>query len=148
MWKDWTNILSSDQILSAIKGLDMNLENQEGYKEIFELYTDLENNQYMDLLLRNFFYSYKNGDINLALSNRVNFDELYQLKEKKKVKKSLNFNHQVSICQLNEYETKTYNSVPNLSLESKFFMTCTSAKEAELFKLPSNENKTIKNRDV
>ena len=87
LWRDWTNVLSSDQLLSVVEALKISLENQEENNKVFNLYSDININPYMETLLRNFFFSYKNGDINIALANRIKFGEIYELKEKKKVRK-------------------------------------------------------------
>lgn len=143
LWNNWANILSSDQILPVIKALKINLENQDIYKESYKLYSDLDENQYMNLLLKNFFYSYKQGEINLALTNRINFEELYHLKEKKRSNKTLNFIPKISICLMKENDTNSYNPISTLSKEFKLFITCCSENESEFFwdkQLLSNKN--------
>ena len=56
---------------------------QADYKDIYELNQDIDNNPYMKSLLRNLFASYKRGDINIALTNKLNISELCPLKQKK-----------------------------------------------------------------
>ena len=140
MWGDWSNNLSSDQVLGVIKALQISLENEDDYKKLCSIYTDIQINPYMSLMLKNFFCSYKRGDINLALTNRIHFKELFELQEKNVMKKEKNkkisFNPKLSLCLMETNETENYKQMPAnlLNKEQVIFMTCISQTEAQLYK--------------
>ena len=92
----------------------------------------------MDLLHKYFFYSYKQGQINLALSNRVNFSELYQIEKKRKGVKKIEFNPTISLCLIEDSEDSATQTCSQMSDSQMFFFTCSSGKEADLLR-----NKTL-----
>ena len=135
LWSNWSNVLSSDQLLPIIKALKLNIEMQADYKDIYELNQDIDNNPYMKSLLRNFFASYKRGDINIALTNKLNISELCPLKQKDK-DKTLKFNEKLSICliepEISNYDSSVFNDLQ--SVEQLIFLTCISSTECKLYK--------------
>ena len=108
---------------------------QEDYKIIYETNQDIDNNPYIRSLLRNFFASYKRGDINIALTNKLNISELCPPKQKNK-DKILKYNEKLSICliepETNYYDSSVFNDVK--SVEQLIFLTCTSHTESKLFR--------------
>ena len=87
----------------------------------------------MNLLLKNFFHSYKQGEINLALTNKVNFKELYHLKKKKKKK---SFNPKLNLCIVEHSETQTHKPMSSYikTKEQMLFLTCCSEAESSLYR--------------
>ena len=135
LWSNWSNILSSDQLLPIIQALKLNIELQEDYKIIYETNQDIDNNPYIRSLLRNFFASYKRGDINIALTNKLHISELIPPKQKSK-DKILKYNEKLSISLIelktNYYDSSVFNDIK--CVEQLIFLTCTSHTESKLFR--------------
>ena len=80
LWSNWSENISSIQLPSIIQGMQTHLENLEQ--------TDKrEYNPYMVSLFKDFLKNYKEGTINIPLSNKVNIKELNLSKQSKNIKK-------------------------------------------------------------
>ena len=135
LWASWNSVLSSDQLVSIIKALQLNLEMLPDYESIHKVNPDININPYMRALWRDFFASYKRGDIHIALSNKIHLHEVCQKKIKRQGK-LITFDKNINIC-LIEDDTPIENS-PNYnvlqSTEDKICLLCVSGEEAKLLK--------------
>ena len=134
LWSDWQNDLSADQLLPVIKALKHYLEIKSTDNEYCKLNEKL-GNPFMHSLWKNFFNSYKNGEINIALSNKLALNDLCPNK-KSKNKRSIQFNDTVNICLVkcnpkhpdeNIFEKIEY-------VEDLIFLSCISKAEAKLYR--------------
>ena len=147
LWESWSTILSSDQLVFVIRALHLHLDLQIDYQTIFKNNSDIKQNHYLKTLLRNFFQSYKRGEVSLALTNQLKLAELCP-KQGKRVK-SISFNPTISICLIDENKSicrklrcnslqcDPINCTKSLCndityVEQKLCLLCVSGKESHL----------------
>ena len=135
LWASWNSVLSSDQLLSIVQALQLNLEMQPEYQNVYKVNPDIKTNPYMKALWRDFFASYKRGDIHVALSNKLHLKELCP-KNTKRQEKLITFDKKVYICLVdNDTPIETspdYNVLQ--STEEKICLMCISGEEGRLLK--------------
>ena len=86
LWENWSMCLSADQLVPVIIGIQLHLAIAPSYKEVLNSFPKIREDPYLETLLRNFFRSYKQGEISLTLTNQVKLDEL-SIKKVKKLKR-------------------------------------------------------------
>ena len=108
---------------------------QPEYQNVYNVNPDINTNPYMKALWRDFFASYKRGDIHVALSNKLHLKELCP-KNTKRQEKLITFDKKVYICLVdNDTPIETspdYNVLQ--STEEKICLMCISGEEGRLLK--------------
>ena len=107
---------------------------QPEYESLYNAYQDINSDPYVRTVLRNFLNSYKRGDISIALSNKLNLEELCPIKSKQENK--VTFNDKLFICLVDNDTPICNNSIyKNLpSIQQKICLMCISEKESKLLK--------------
>ena len=99
LWKCWSDNMSADQLIPIVKAVNLHLLLHTENKSIYQTYSDLHYNAYIESFIKNFYLDYKRGNIMLSLTNKLTLAELCRPNHKKKINQ-ITFNPTVQICLL------------------------------------------------
>ena len=100
LWRSWSENMSADQLVSIIKAVNLHLLLFPENKLIYQKYSNLNYDNYLESFIKDFYMDYKRGSVTLSLSNRLHLAELCKTHHKKKISQ-ISFNPTVKICLLN-----------------------------------------------